>query len=101
MLTYIRLVKFNVFIPNRSKSPVKGFGLVVVKTPKTNIIIPLWLSYYMPQNPQNKMSQTELKHYNKFRSIRNEAVRWLQITKHTQKKLKVGMEVKERDQQLL
>ena len=33
----------------------------------------------MPQNPQNKLSQTELKHYNQFRSVRTEAIRWLQI----------------------
>ena len=54
----------------------------------------------MPQNPQNKISQTSLKHYNKFRSARTEALRWSQITTDTGMKLKVKTTVKERYQQL-
>ena len=53
------------------------------------IIIPLYLSYYMPQNPQHTIIQTSLKHYNQFRSIITEALRWLQITKYKGNKLKV------------
>ena len=64
MFTYIIPVKCNVQIINGRRSPAKGSGLVIVKIPKTNIIIPLWPSYYMPQNPQNEMNQTALKHYN-------------------------------------
>ena len=51
MFTYIRPVKCNVKIINVSKSPAKGFGLAIIKIPNTNIVIPLWPSYYMPQNP--------------------------------------------------
>ena len=64
MFAYIRPVQCNVQILNGRKSPAKVFGLVIIKIPKTNIIIPLWSSYYMPQNPHNTMSQTALKHYN-------------------------------------
>ena len=55
----------------------------------------------MPQNPQNTISQTALKHYNQSRSVRTEDLRWLQITTDTGMKLKLKTAVKERDQQLL
>ena len=55
----------------------------------------------MPQNPQNTISQTVLKHYNKSRSVRTEALIWLQITTDTGKKLKFETTVKEIYQQLL
>ena len=57
MLTYIRSVKFNVKIINGIKSPAEGFGIVIVKIPKTIIVIPLWPSYYIPQNPKNTISK--------------------------------------------
>ena len=46
--TYIISVNCNVEILNISKAPEKGFVLVIVKITKSNIIIPLWPSYYMP-----------------------------------------------------
>ena len=52
--------------------------------------MPLWTSYYMPQNPQNTMSQTELKHYNDFRSVRIEALRCVRMTTDTGMKIKVN-----------
>ena len=42
MFTYIRPVKCNVKIINGRASPSEGFGFVIIKIPKTNIIIPLW-----------------------------------------------------------
>ena len=48
----------------------------------------------MPQNPQNIISQTEIKHYNQFRSVRTEALKWLQITIDTWNKIKVETESK-------
>ena len=89
MFAYIRPIKCNVQIPNCSKSSEKVFGLFIIKIAKINIIIPIWTSFYMPQNPQNKISQTELKHNNQFRSVINEALRWLQITIDTEMKLEV------------
>ena len=41
MLNYIRPVKWYVQIINLKKIPWKGFGITIVKTPKTNIITPL------------------------------------------------------------
>ena len=43
----------------------------------------------MPQNPHNTISQTELKHYNQFRIVRTEYIRWLKITTDTENELKV------------
>ena len=77
MFTYIRPVKCKVQLLNYRKSPVNVFGIVVIKIPKTNIIIPLWISYYMPQNPKNTISQTALKNSNQFRSIITESLIWL------------------------
>ena len=52
----------------------------------------------MTQNPQNKISQTTLKHYNQFRSVRTEALICFQITTYIGNKLKVETTVKERYQ---
>ena len=100
MLIYIRPVKCNKKIINGSKAPAKRFGLVIINVPKKNIIILIWKSYYIPQNPQNT-SQNTLKHYNQLRISRTEALRWLQTTIYAGKKLKVETEVKERNQKLL
>ena len=43
----------------------------------------------MPQNSQNTISQTALKHYNQLRSIRIKALIWLKIKTDTGNKLKV------------
>ena len=44
IFTYNRPVKCNVHILNFRKAPVKVFDLVIIKNPKTDIIIPLWPS---------------------------------------------------------
>ena len=74
---------------NVSKSHAKCFGLVIIKIPKTSIIIPLWSSYYIPHNPQNTIIQTALKHYNEFRHVITEALRWVEMTTDTGIKLRV------------
>ena len=96
MFSYIRPVKYHVKILNGSKAPEKGFGLVIIKTPKTNISIPIWKSYYMPQKTQNKISQTELKHYNEFRNVRTKYLKWVQMTTYTRIKFKVETSSKEK-----
>ena len=87
LFAYIRPVQCPVQILHVRKTPAKGFGLVIIKPPKTNIIIPLWTSYYIPQNPKNTVSQTELKHYNEFRNVKTEALRWVKMTTCTGIKL--------------
>ena len=82
-------MKCNAQIIIGGKAPAKGFDLVIIKIPNKNIIIPLWPSYYMPQTPQNTISQTTLKNYNQFRSVRTEDLIWLKITTDTGMKLKV------------
>ena len=51
--------------------------------------------------PQKTISQTSLKHNNQFIIVITGALRWLQITTDTGKKIKVETEAKERDKQLL
>ena len=65
------------------QSPCKRFGFVMIIIAKTNIIIPIWTSYCMPRIPHNKISQTSPKQYNEFRSVKNEALIWLQMTAKT------------------
>ena len=55
----------------------------------------------MPQDPNNKISQTTLKYQNEFRNIINEALRWVKMTTDTGIKFKVETSAKERNQQLL
>ena len=57
-----------------------GYGLVLVRIPNTSTIIPLWPTYYMPSNPQNTLSPTAIKHYNKYRSVTIEALGWIKLT---------------------
>ena len=101
MFTYIITVKFKVQVINDRKAPAKDFGLVIIIIPQTSIIIPLYSSYYMPKKPQNTISQIELKNYNKFISVKTEALRWLKIATDTGMKLKVETTAKKRYQKLL
>ena len=50
----------------------------------------------MPQNPLNKISQAELKHYNKFINVGTEALIWVQMTTYKSIKFKVETSAKER-----
>ena len=80
---------------------ISFFGLVIVKPRKTKKIIPICPSYYMPQNSQNTISSTALKHYNKFTNERTEALIWVHMTKDIWIKSKVETSSKDIYQQLL
>ena len=56
------------------KAVCEGIGIVIIHIPKTDIIIPLYPAYYAPEFPQNTVSPTAIKHYNKYRSVRSEAL---------------------------
>ena len=100
MFTYKRPLQYDVQILNGSKAPAKGFGLVMVKIPKTNIIMPLWPSYYIKKNiKHNNSNWTQT--IQSIQNFKSKDLRWLQITTDTGKKLKVETTIKERDQQLL
>ena len=94
IFTYRRPLKLNVKTINYREAPARGFVLVLIKYKILKISIPLWPSYYMPQNPQTTIIQTSIKHYNQFRGVRAEALRWLQITTDAGKKIRVGTEAK-------
>jgi len=47
----------------------EGYGLKLIHGPSTKIIIPLWPTYYMPQNPQCTFSPTALKHYQCYPTV--------------------------------
>ena len=55
-----------------------GYGMVLIRI--GDLIITLWPAYHMPNNPQNTISQPALKFYNKFRSVRTEALDWIKLT---------------------
>ena len=71
------------------------------KTSKKNSIRSMWPSYFIPQNYQNTIIQTALKHYNQFISVRTEALRCLKIKIDSGLRIKVETEAKERDQKVL
>ena len=98
---YIGPVPCNVQILNVRKAPAKVFGLVIIKIPNTNMIIPLLPSYYMPHKPKNTISQNSLKHYNEFVNVRTESLRWVKMTTDTGLKFKVETSANKRYQQLL
>ena len=55
----------------------------------------------MPQNSQHTISQTAIKHYNQLRSVRTEALIWLQFTTALGNNLKIEIDTKHRYQQLI
>jgi hypothetical protein len=55
-----------------------GIGIVLGEI--GDIIIPLYPTYLMKDNPQNTISTTVIKKYNDFRSVRIEALEWFKVT---------------------
>ena len=69
-----------------------GIGIVLGKI--GDIIIPLYPSYLMENNPQNTISTTAIKQYNDYRSVRVEALEWLKITSAEGQSTRVSTERK-------
>ena len=60
MFTYIRPVKRNIKIINGIKAPAKGFGLVIVKTPKNNYYATMSIILYATKTTKyNKPNWTQ------------------------------------------
>ena len=74
MFTYIPLEKCNVKILNGGKASAKYIELLIMKKSETNIIVPLWPTYYVPKNPQHTISKTAIKHYNQFITVRKKSL---------------------------
>jgi len=78
---------FTSFIPrqlhiyqlNGSTVPALGCGLKLIQCPTIKNIIPLWPTYYMPDNPQCTLSLTVLCHYLHF-NVLTKHLHSLQIT---------------------
>ena len=98
ILAGIKPVNYNIQTKNGIKDPANFFGLVIIKTPKTKIIISPWSSYYMLKNT---ISQTALKNYIQFMGVKTKALQWLQLIIDTGNKIKVETQSKERDQKIL
>ena len=96
-----RPINVTVQILNGGKAAAKGFVSVIIRVSNTDLIIPLWPVYYMPDNPQNTISQPAIKFYNKFRSVRTEALRWIQFVQPCGKKTRTNTMSRQRDEQLL
>ena len=79
-------VQCNVQILNGIKSPAERFGLVIIKISK-NIYTTLATILYDTE-PTKKIIKTSVKHYNEFRNVITEDLRWLQMTKNTGIKFK-------------
>ena len=54
-------------------------GICIVLERIGNIIIPLYPSYLMVDNPQNTISTTAIKQYNEYRSVRTETLEWVKF----------------------
>ena len=54
----------------------------------------------MPEIPKTTISKTSFKHYNEFRNVRTEALRWVKIITDTVIKFKFETSSKEIDQNL-
>ncbi len=54
---------------NGSIATAEGYGLKLLQHLPSNYIIPLWPTYFMPNNNQCTVSPTALKHYLKYPSV--------------------------------
>jgi len=73
---------------NGSTVQALGYGLKLVQCPTTKVIIPLWPTYFMPNNPQCTFSPTALRHYLQY-TITTEHLASLSIVTSTGIKLKL------------
>lgn len=71
------------------KSQADGVGIVIIHLPTSEITIPLWPCYYMPDNPQNTISPGAIKIYNKFRNVTTEHLQYVKFTDDTGSKVKL------------
>lgn len=63
--------------------------MVIIKVPGTNLTIPLWPSYHIPQNPQHTISPNAIKHYNNFRTVHTEHLKHITLVNNTGIKEKI------------
>ena len=74
-----------------SSAAVEGLGIVFIRVPKSDIILPLYPCYYAPSFPQHTISPPAIKHYNHYRSVRTEALSWVRLVSESGQKLFLQM----------
>ena len=84
-----------------SAATVEGLGIVFMRIPKTEIIISLYPCYYAPTFPQNTLSPPAIKHYNRYRSVRTEALSWVRLVSETGQKFFLKMTKENHSSELL
>lgn len=60
----------------------KGIGVVIIKFPIHNYILPLYPVYYIPTNPQNTLSPSAIKLYNEYSNINVSTLTSITFTTH-------------------
>jgi hypothetical protein len=63
-----------------SITSAQGYGLKLIQDPTTKFIIPLWPTYYMPNNKSSTFSPTALKYFLKYPEVSNKHLHSLHIT---------------------
>ena len=84
-----------------SSASVEGIGIVLARLSATDIILPLYPCYYAPSFPQNTLSPPAIKHYNKYRSVRTEALSWVRLVSDTGRKVFLKMDQYKHGKELL
>ena len=77
--TQFRLTANNIKKFQGQKCLAEGKGLVIIKLPDSDMIIPLLPSYYYPTAPNNIIGLSPIKEWTKFRSVRLEALDWIRF----------------------
>ena len=84
-----------------SSASVEGLGIVFIWIPKADIVLPLYPCYYAPSFPQHTISPPAIKHYNKYRSVRTEALSWVRLVSETGDKVFLKMNAQNHTTELL
>ena len=86
---------------NGSTASASGFGLKLIQCSTTKVILPLWPTYYLPDNPQCTFSPTALKHYLSLKEVITNHLDSLRITTSTGVRLSFPSIKQQRNGQLL
>ena len=67
----------------------EGVGIVICQIGDDPVIIPIYPSYLMRDNPQNTVYTTAIKKYNDFHSVRVESLELFKVTNNEGKSARV------------
>ena len=75
-------IEHKIYAFEGSKCKAEGLGVVIIRIPDSNMIIPCWSAYYCPQAPHNIIGLSAIKSHLRFRSVRQEVLSWLRFVDH-------------------